>query len=81
MRTEVTEIVRSLASVDLVSLIPPDVEAIEHAKEHGVGNEDVGKLVGSGAAELERERKIKEIEALKTRLKKILDALGLDIDV
>lgn len=81
MRTEVTEIVRGLANVQPASLIPPDVEAIEHAKEHGKGDEDVGKLVELDAAERERERKIQEVETLKARLKQVLHVLGLDIDL
>ncbi|KAF9517172.1 hypothetical protein BS47DRAFT_1339882 [Hydnum rufescens UP504] len=80
IRTEVTEIVRALADVRLASLIPPDVEAIEHAKEHAGGDEGLEKLVGSDAAE-ERDRKVQEIEILKTRLKHVLRDLGLDIDL
>jgi Essential protein Yae1, N terminal len=78
IRTEVAEIVRALANVRLVSLIPPDVEAIEHAKEHAGGDEGLGKLVGLDPAE-ERDRKVQEVEILKTRLKRVLQDLGLDI--
>jgi len=78
IRTKVAEIVRALADVRLASLIPPDVEAIEHAKEHAGGDEGLGKLAGLDATE-ERERKVQEVEILKTRLKLVLQELGLDI--
>jgi len=86
MRIEVGNMIRALAKIRLASLLPPDTEAIEHAREHvGADQAGIDDLLGQGttgaATDTEREEKVREVEDIKTRLRSILQTLGLDVEL
>jgi hypothetical protein len=81
----VRNIFTELGTINLMELLPPDVEAIEHAKEHArADNRD--SMVADADAELEeggrtwQNAKTKMAE-LRRRLNVILEDLGLPLDV
>lgn len=78
-------IVKELAGLKLTNLIPPDVDAIEHAREHA--NDD-GRTEVAVNADMEMREALRKWEAGKTqladlraRLRRLLDELKIDIEV
>ncbi|KAF8323680.1 hypothetical protein DL93DRAFT_2151020 [Clavulina sp. PMI_390] len=84
-RRDAQAIVTGLAALPLVDLLPPDAEALEHAKEHA---ESDGRDGASKSATTEgEEAKAKweaaksGMEGLKSRLNALLGEVGLEIRV
>lgn len=80
-RRAVRDIAAQLGGLNLAELLPPDTEAIEHAKEHVHADIRVTTAIDADL-EMEEGRRTWEnaqvkLEELRQRLNAILDDLGL----
>jgi len=79
----VLEIVTELGKLNMRELLPPDADAIEHAKEHAhTGNRDA--MAADAGLQLEEVKRTWEharakIEELRQKLNAILEDLGLSL--
>lgn len=81
----VQEIATELGGINLTDLLPPDVEAIEHALEHARADNREA-MVADADAELEARGRTwdnakAKVEELRRRLNVILEDFGLPFDV
>jgi len=74
---EVQTMVHSLQRISLLALLPPDLDAIQHAKEHEDMNKDsldTGELGGKERKDMEAVRQ--ELDKLKDQLHAVATELG-----
>ncbi|KAL5518549.1 hypothetical protein ACEPAH_231 [Sanghuangporus vaninii] len=73
--SETREIVNGLAHLQLMDLVPPDEEALAHAKEHA--ESDGGESLVLAVSSETRQKALSDLSSLRQRLERLLEALGL----